>query len=243
MTDLRPYERLPQSRSAIDRAGRLLADRLVGVTALVDGDVLEAMDTLVDYRDAHRLPLERAVDQLRLAVGDDVVTRDVAYRLKRARRLIEKLARFPTMRLTSMQDIAGCRAVLPDLSGVGIVRERLLDAGLVVLREDDYNATPRASGYRAHHLIARVDGAPVEIQFRTTWQQAWTNRVERLDTDYNVGLKHERGPVEVREYLAVLAYAEQERHLTGFLAPDAEEELERLEAAALAVLPQRKATR
>jgi ppGpp synthetase/RelA/SpoT-type nucleotidyltranferase len=237
MDDRPAYQRLPVSRAAIDRTGPLLADRLAAVPASVDTDVLDAMDLLADHRDVHRNPLRRVAALLEDVVAMDNRAADVAERLKRSQRIIEKLARLRSMSLTSMQDIAGCRAVVPSLADVALVRDRLAEqSGVVVLREDDYNTSPRKSGYRAHHLIVSAGGAPVEVQLRTAWQQAWTDRVERLDTDYGVGLKHDRGPEVVRAYLALLAYAESERHVGGRLDPTTEVELVRLEAAALAAL-------
>ena len=242
MTERRPYQTLEVSRGAIDRAGRLLAEHLAETPAIVDAEVLDAMDILADYRDAHRVALLSTVGVLRDAIGDDVDAVATAYRLKRSRRIVEKLARFRTMSLTAMQDIAGCRAILVDHADVRCLRDRLVAApGLTVLRENDYNEQPRRSGYRAHHLIARMAGTPVEIQLRTTWQQAWTDRVERLDTDYDVGLKHERGPGVVRDYLALLAYAETIRHLGDEVSPEVNAELTALESASLAVLRTMKA--
>lgn len=142
-----------------------------------------------------------------------------------------------------MQDIAGCRAVAPDLVSVARVRQRLLGtAGILMIREDDYNANPRVSGYRAHHLIVRVMGTPVEVQLRTSWQQSWSDLVEQLDSDYDVGLKHEGGPEVVRRYLAAFAYAEERRHTVG--EPEEEEDtvLAALEAEAIAALKSRQAT-
>ena len=129
MDDRRPYQRLAVSRGAIDRAGRLLADRLIQLPAALDADVLDAMDVLIDYRDAHRAALELTVGMLGRAVAGEGPVDTVGHRLKRTRRIVEKLGRFPAMTLTSMQDIAGCRAVVPDLAAVARARERLEGTG------------------------------------------------------------------------------------------------------------------
>jgi hypothetical protein len=42
----------------------------------------------------------------------------VAQRLKRRATIIHKLGRHPNMQLTTMQDVGGCRAVLPDRESV-----------------------------------------------------------------------------------------------------------------------------
>jgi ppGpp synthetase/RelA/SpoT-type nucleotidyltranferase len=61
------------------------------------------------------------------------------------------------MKLSQMQDIAGCRAILGTVDGV----EQLVHAYKhseikhKLVHEDNYIETPKASGYRSHHLIYR----------------------------------------------------------------------------------------
>jgi hypothetical protein len=65
---------------SIDRAGRLLAEHLAETPANVDAEVLDAMDILADYRDAHRVALLSTVGVLHDAIGDDVDAVATAYR-------------------------------------------------------------------------------------------------------------------------------------------------------------------
>ena len=104
-----------------------------------------------------------------------------------------------------MQDIAGCRAILPDLDTVAGVRRRIERQKSTIVKVDDYNADPKASGYRAVHFVVQRDGALVEIQLRTTGQQRWAKLVEDLDASYRLNLKDEQGPTEVLDYLRVYA--------------------------------------
>ena len=131
----------------------------------------------------------------------------VAQRLKRRPRIIEKLARHPTMRLTSMQDIGGCRALVPDLASVDRLVDRVRQARWDVVSTDDYNRTPKPTGYRAVHLVIRRDLTPIEIQLRTPWQQDWARAVERLDARYGLALKDGSGPEVLLRYLERFAYA------------------------------------
>lgn len=82
-------------------------------------------------------------------------------RLKRLDTLIGKLGR-ERGNVTQMQDVAGVRAVLPSLRHVYVVRRRLLKSWVIV-RERDYIAEPKSSGYRALHLIVRRMGYPIEV--------------------------------------------------------------------------------
>lgn len=167
------------------------------------------------YRSEFKNPLRSVVMGLRSAVrtaGAEVV---VAERLKRQPRLVGKLIRLPTTRLTQMQDVAGCRAILPNLAAVDDVRRRIERQKSDIVKIDDYNATPRSSGYRAVHIVVRRDGALVEVQLRTTNQQRWAMLVEDLDAAYRFQLKDENGPEEVLEYLRVYALGLSEIDRTG----------------------------
>lgn len=139
------------------------------------------MELLAAFRAEFNVPLTKVVMGLRSAVGASNAPVIVGQRLKRQPRIIAKLVRFPEMRLTRMQDIGGCRAILPDVGAAAAVRARILRQKSELVDEDDYIATPKASGYRGIHLIVRRDGTLIEIQLRTTWQQAWATLVEDLD--------------------------------------------------------------
>jgi ppGpp synthetase/RelA/SpoT-type nucleotidyltranferase len=78
-----------------------------------------------------------------------------------------------------MQDIAGVRVV----RDMDLIQQRRLvtqiSQRLPVVRIDDRCQNP-SFGYRALHLIAVVDGCPVEIQVRTAVQHAWAEVSEKL---------------------------------------------------------------
>lgn len=81
---------------------------------------LPAAETVWEYRATFNYPLTRVNANVRHYIkkaGCEVV---VAQRLKCLPRIIEKLVRYPRMRLTQMQDVGGCRAVLPDQRAVAI---------------------------------------------------------------------------------------------------------------------------
>lgn len=195
-----PHERLGVSRKSVDRAGQLLRAWYES-GLLADVEVQEASTVLNDYRSQIKDPLKRVVMGLRSAVstaGADVV---VSERLKRQPRIIGKLIRFPRMELTYMQDIGGCRAILPDLASIDAVRRRVERQKSEVVRINDYNLDVPSSGYRALHIVVRREGALIEIQLRTDWQQRWAKLVEDLDASYRLNLKNEDGPEEVLDYL------------------------------------------
>lgn len=60
-------------------------------------------------------------------------------------------------------------------------------------REVDRRRDPRF-GYRAVHLIVRIDGIPVEIQVRTALQDTWAQIVERLADQWGRGIRYGQEP-------------------------------------------------
>ncbi|MEO5917948.1 MAG: RelA/SpoT domain-containing protein, partial [Candidatus Limnocylindrales bacterium] len=199
-----PHERIGISRSQVDRAGVVLRDWFDS-GLLVDPRIEESSAVVSAFRSQFKGPLKLVVMGLRSAVKTSDAPLLVAERLKRQPRIIGKLQRFRQMELTRMQDIAGCRAILPDRATVDAVRNRVERQKSDVLRVYDYNAAPKPGGYRAIHLVVRRDGALVEIQLRTIWQQRWAMLVEGLDFAYRLQLKDEQGPREVLDYLRAYA--------------------------------------
>lgn len=102
-------------------------------------------------------------------------------RAKTTQTIIEKVRRNKT-RLSSMEDLAGVRLVArmtlrqqDDLTER--VSQMFVHEGPV--RIIDRRVDPRA-GYRAVHVIARLDGIGLEIQVRTTVQDVWANIFEKV---------------------------------------------------------------
>ena len=103
----------------------------------------------------------------------------VAQRLKRTPSILAKLRRFPSMKLSRMQDIGGARAVLPGIAEVDDLRRRYMQGNRrsahTFVAEKDYIRRPKASGYRGIHLTYRYgsrenpdyNGLQIEIQLRT----------------------------------------------------------------------------
>jgi len=128
----------------------------------------------------------------------------IAQRLKRLPRILVKMARHPRMRLTQMQDVGGCRAILGDEAAVRHVLDGI-QRNWDVITVDDYIENPKTDGYRAVHVITRRSEVPIEVQLRTAGQQDWADEVERIDGLMPHAVKDGEGPPEVVEYLKALA--------------------------------------
>ena len=91
--------------------------------------------------------------------------------------IAEKLRR-ESIRLSQIQDIAGCRLVVQDP-----VEQDLIVISLAELFPNisvvDRRLKP-SHGYRAVHVIVKVDQKAVEIQIRTRLQQLWAELSEKL---------------------------------------------------------------
>lgn len=152
--------------SQVDRAGKVLRRALRGDE--VDWSKIEsALETLSAFRALHQRPLTTANMGLRSMVKTErCVKPEVSQRLKRVPTIIDKLRRHPTMALSRLQDLGGCRAVLSSVGEIARVQERLTAAGRVV-DTYDYIAHPKPDGYRGVHVVVLYHGRQIEVQLRT----------------------------------------------------------------------------
>jgi putative GTP pyrophosphokinase len=180
-------------------------------------DLVEAFAILRQFRETFQYPLTKANMGLRSCVRTATRTDPACtQRLKQPLRIIDKLTRKPTMRLSQMEDVGGCRSVLPDLDAVYRVANRIRGTGRV-LYEDDANTYERSTGYRALHLITEYDDRKIEIQLRTPRQQEWAEHVEELDDLLGTRLKDGDGPDELSNYLKALSDGIAQLDKTGTL--------------------------
>lgn len=195
------------SNKAIDRAGVRLRDWALSGRPDEDLDDTEfrgCVDAVWEYRRKLAPTLRKVTVGIRQFVQRESTQVIVAQRLKRLPTIINKLERHPTMKLTRMQDIGGCRAILPggtaEVSRVIARMQR--NAGTWKIRSvDDYGAAPRATGYRAVHVVVVRDARMVEIQLRTARQHAWATEVERVGfRNRHPHLKDGEGPADLIEY-------------------------------------------
>jgi ppGpp synthetase/RelA/SpoT-type nucleotidyltranferase len=107
------------------------------------------------------------------------------------------------MRLTQMQDIAGCRVVVADLNAQDRVLRSLKEA-FPNAKVIDRRKAP-SHGYRAVHLVVIVDGKPIEIQLRTVLQHQWATTSEKLADTIDRAIKYGGGPGEAQAQLATLS--------------------------------------
>jgi hypothetical protein len=96
------------------------------------------------------------------------------------------------MGMLTMQDIAGCRAIVGSVKQIrNIVQEFEKDSSFEIINFDDYIDNPRETGYSSFHLIVRPVNSDrvVEIQLRTRKHHYWATFVEITDLLYGIKLK------------------------------------------------------
>jgi putative GTP pyrophosphokinase len=136
----------------------------------------------------------------------------VAQRLKRARSVIAKLQRFPTMKLAQMQDIGGLRAVVSSVARVRRLEANYRESAFKhkLASSKDYIDKPKSDGYRSIHLVYRYandrapayDGLLLELH-----QHAWATAVETMGTFLGQALKSGQGERPWREFFEVASAA------------------------------------
>lgn len=228
------------SRSQVNKAGRRLRQWVLDDPNVITPEVGAALSLVLAYRASHQSALGKATMGLRSSVKTLGCEAVISQRLKRFGAIVDKLWREPGMELARMQDIGGCRAVFPTIAELRKVEQRLRKNRPPVGYRD-YIKDPRASGYRAVHMIvcyqnkAREDRL-IEVQLRTRAMHDWAIAVERLAGQMHVDLKSSAGPPEILRLLGVISEAmaieEREEVVPAALL----EEMARLRLAAVPYL-------
>jgi len=207
------------SRNKIDRAG----DILISDTSS-DEEKFEALAILDNWRACHSYPMH--IFKMRLKKRSKCVDKNAltAQRLKRVPAILKKLdrkyeGRSPTMKLSQMQDIGGCRAVLSNVDqAYKLYREYYVKGDIKHKRvnEKDYIAHPKKDGYRSIHAIYRYNsdkgkkefnGLLVEIQIRSKLQHLWATAIEIVDFFTRQAIKSNEGQEAWMEFFRLASSA------------------------------------
>jgi putative GTP pyrophosphokinase len=166
----------PQSKTEIDQLGETLKHTPVSEASLI------ALDQF-------RLTFGSAIDQVRRALNEQCGVQCSLRPSKSTPSIIAKLIRQPTLRLTQIQDIAGLRVIVKDYAEQDTLRDKVVaiypDCKIYDRREKP------SFGYRAVHLVMKVEGALVELQIRTEFQHAWAQMSEVMADFYGHNAKYE----------------------------------------------------
>lgn len=208
------------SKSKVDSAGRVL----IGEKSL-DDEKIKAFDVLDNWRAIHRYPMHIFKKTLKRK-SEKIDSQSLSVqRLKRLPSILKKLQRkynghSPTMNLSQMQDIAGCRVVV---SNVELAR-KLYKEGYIRgdlkhrrVNEKDYITHPKKDGYRSIHLVYRYksdkegkkdyNGLLIEIQIRSKLQHLWATAIETVDFFTRQAIKTNEGQKEWVDFFRLVSSA------------------------------------
>ena len=194
----------------IDTAGRILVK--VPQPGEDDSDWVEAFRLISRWRATHAGPLRTFRNNLGRRTGRGDI---VAQRLKRMPTIISKLERLPWLKLSRMQDIGGCRAIVPTADDAFRLAGGLADSKIRHERLDykNYINNPRPSGYRGLHLVysyasetrPEFRGLKTELQIRSQLQHSWATAVETVGTFIGDELKSSQGDETWLRFFALMS--------------------------------------
>jgi len=200
--------------SEINKAARILVAN-ASANEKLDSQALAIVN---NWRSAHDYALNgihmTMKGRAKRIVGGNV---DSAQRIKRLESILLKLGDRPTMKLSQMQDIGGCRVILPSIKDVYALRD-MYDRDPPVheaLTPKDYVDEPVPdSGYRSLHLKYRFkgrgtslpwDGLKIEMQIRTQLQHQWATAVETAGALKDQAFKSRRGDLAWRRFFTLVS--------------------------------------
>ena len=202
-----------ESKKQINKAGKILIDDAANLF-----EILPAYELANKWRACHAYPINTFQSTLRNKLRRNYSDCLVAQRLKRMPTIIEKLKRFPSMQLTTMQDIGGVRAILPTVDDVNRLTKEYLESQFhhELTNTYDYINNPRnEDGYRSVHLVYKYnniknppyDGLRIELQIRTKLQHVWATAVETMGTFLGQALKSRVGDQNWLDYFSLVSSA------------------------------------
>ena len=169
-----------ESKGQVDRAGRALIENNQSPL-----DRASSLSIINNWRAIHSYPLHITKVNLKRRAEKVSKRSIIAQRLKRLSSISLKLRRNEHMKLTQMQDIGGCRAVLPSMKEV----RQLVDAYEKAIAKNppekgkrsqqavsrsqirselveryDYISRPKPDGYRSHHYVFKYRSAAEDKQ-------------------------------------------------------------------------------
>lgn len=161
------------SRGEVNRAGKALVSETLSRI-----DRATVLNTINNWRSSHSYPLQTAKMNLRTKAKKVNSRAIVAQRLKRLSSIAVKLRRNPNMKLSQMQDIGGCRAIMPSIESLrelAVLFEKAIAknppkkarektsrdgkerprtrSGWELAERYNYITNPKPDGYRSYHYV------------------------------------------------------------------------------------------
>lgn len=201
------------TKGRINWAGEMILPQFSNET-----DMHDALEIVNNWRSSHAFPLNTMkMGLLRAAKLIDSTT-TIAQRIKRLSSIKLKLTNEVTMKLSRMQDLGGCRAIVQNINHVYELTTYYKKKSRIkhkLVNSKDYIANPKSTGYRGIHLVYKYfsdrnnthNGLLIEIQIRTRLQHAWATAVEVVGTFKAQSLKSSRGDKDWLKFFELMGNA------------------------------------
>lgn len=177
------------TKTQVDRLG----DRLR------KGAITEADLRLLDH---YRRSFSEAYDAVVEAIKNDLKLEPTGRPAKSTTSISDKLRR-ESIRLTQIQDIAGCRLIVADIATQNSVVQSLTSL-FEQTTVSDRREKP-SHGYRAVHVIVNSHGKLIEIQVRTAPQHLWAELSEKYSDVAGPEIKYGGGNEDVLKVLTLVS--------------------------------------
>jgi ppGpp synthetase/RelA/SpoT-type nucleotidyltranferase len=200
------------SRNQVDKAGKFVTEfsrdqEFFHNTDNQSSEYQKYLSIVNNWRSSHSYPLNTFQVTLRRKAKNINNDSIIAQRIKRLDSIRQKLER-QTTQLSQMQDIGGCRAVMPSQRDVEKLAHEYIQRSRAsrfihdLKWQKNYIEDPKADGYRSYHLIyaykgenkySVYDNLRIEIQIRSRLQHAWATAVEAVGIFTRQALKSNQG--------------------------------------------------
>lgn len=195
----------------VERAGTVIAGQHP-----LSPQTMEAFQIANNWREAHAYPMRSIRYQIIWYLRELKIEGVTGARLKRMQAIRRKLVRLSRLGLDDLQDLGGCRAIVPTIDDATRLVIALRERSRHYLHaEQEYIKRPKRDGYRSHHLMFHFrgkgttkihDDRRIEIQVRTRLQHSWATAVEAVGLFRNEELKSNVGnPDWLRLFLLMSA--------------------------------------
>lgn len=192
------FPQLEYSKKDVVRAGNALKGRLVW-TPEGEADIHRVFAIANSWRASHAFPMHSLRAELQARMTALKLKGLTAARLKQMSSIRGKLDRIDS-NLRQLQDLGGCRAIVPTIEEArSLVAATLGKSRHILKSENPYMDAPRASGYRSHHLVfafvprgaseGGYEGRLIEMQIRSRLQHSWATAVEAVGLHRGENLK------------------------------------------------------
>ena len=206
------------SRNSVDKAGEII----VGARKPRNtSEESKAFETFSNWRGSHAYPMHIIMKNLKTISKNISPTAICVQRLKRAKSMKIKLMRFHGMKLSRIEDIGGCRVIMPDVELARKLTEDYISKNKrhkrIKSREKNYINAPKSDGYRSIHLVYGYysrnkvgkifNGRLIEIQIRSKLQHIWATALETVDLFASQTIKFGGGLASWRYFFKLVSAA------------------------------------